>query len=102
MIEPTKWVKRKFVGIVANLTPRCHDVTRLLSESMERPLPLRTRLLVRLHFSICIWCRRYGKHLESLRKFSSEFPEKGCEKGQANLSSAPRERLNRALQQVDR
>lgn len=102
MIEPTDWVKRKFIGIVANLTPHCHDVTRLLSESNESSLPLRTRLLVRLHFSICIWCRRYGKHLESLRKFSSEFPEKGCARGEENLSSAARERLNKALQEVER
>jgi hypothetical protein len=102
MIMPASWAKEKFVEIVANLTPHCHDVTRLLSESMERPLPLGTRLLVRLHFSICIWCRRYGKQLESLRKFSTEFPEKGCEKGHATLSPAARKRLDRALQEVDR
>jgi hypothetical protein len=102
MIEPTNWVKRKLIRIVANLTPHCHDVTRLLSKSMECPLPLRTRLLLRLHFSICVWCRRYGQHLKSLRKFSSEYPEKGCESGQAVLSPDTRDRLNRALRQVDR
>ena len=102
MIEPTNWVKGKLIKIVANLTPHCHDVTRLLSESMERPLSLRTRLLLRLHFSICVWCRRYGQHLEALRKFSAKFPEKGCESGQATLSADARDRLDRALRQVDR
>jgi hypothetical protein len=101
MIEPTNRVKRKFIEIVAKLTPRCHDITRLLSESTEHPLPLHTRILIRLHFSICIWCQRYGKHLESLRKFSSAFPEKGCERGHAALSPEARERLNKALRQVD-
>jgi hypothetical protein len=101
MIKPTNWAKRKFIEIVAKLTPHCHDITRLLSESMEHPLPWRTRMLIRLHFSICVWCQRYGKHLESLRRFSAEFPEKGCETGQASLSPEARQRLDKALRQVD-
>jgi hypothetical protein len=102
MIEPTNWVKKKFVESVANLTPRCHDITRLLSEAAERPLPLRTRLLIRLHFSICVWCKRYGSHLTDLRKYSAEFPSKGCEHGGPALSSDARERLKKALRESNR
>jgi len=102
MIEPTNRATKKFVEIVANVTPHCHDVTRLLSESMDRRLPLRTRLLIRLHFSICVWCKRYGRHLKLLRNCSSEFPEKGCEYGSATLSSSARERLKNALQGMNR
>jgi hypothetical protein len=99
MPKLTNWMKRLFVKIVANLTPHCHDVTRLLSQSLERPLPLRTRLLLRLHFSICVWCSRYAKHLESLRKFSAEFPEKGCADEPGALPPAARERLKQSLQE---
>jgi hypothetical protein len=102
MIGPINWVKKKFVEVVVRLTPHCHDVTRLLSESRERPLPMRTRLLIRLHFSICAWCQRYGQHLESLGKFSAAFPDKGCEQGAATLSPEARKRLSKALQESDR
>jgi hypothetical protein len=74
----------------------------LLSESMEHPLPLHMRLLVRLHFSICVWCKRYGKHVELLRTFSSKFPEKGCEHGEAALPPSARERLKKSLQESNR
>ncbi len=98
MIASISWIKTLFVKVVVKLTPHCHDVTRLLSESLERPLPLHTRLLLRLHFSICIWCSRYSKHLDSLRTFSSEFPEKGCAHGPAALPPEARERLKKSLQ----
>lgn len=99
MIEPTNRITKTFVRFVANLTPSCHDITRLLSESMEHPLPLRTRLLIRLHFSICIWCKRYAKQLKLLRKYSSGFLEEGCQSGRETLSSSARERLSKALEE---
>jgi hypothetical protein len=102
MSEPANWVKTKFVQTVVKLTPHCHDITRLLSESMERPLPLRTRVLIRLHFSICVWCERYARHLKYLRKYSCEFSEKGCEHGEPTLTPGARERLNRALLETNR
>jgi hypothetical protein len=100
MIEPTKRVTKKLVRFVANLTPHCHEITRLLSESMERPLPLRTRLLIRLHFTICVWCKRYDRQLKLLRKYSSGFAEKGCEHGRETLPSSTRERFNKALEEI--
>lgn len=100
MIEPTNRVTKKFVQFVANLTPHCHDITRLLSESMERRLPLRTRLLIRLHFTVCAWCKRYDGQLKLLRKYSSGFAEKGCEHGHETLPASTRERLNKALEEI--
>jgi hypothetical protein len=99
MIEPANWVKTKFVELVVNITPHCHDITRLLSESMERPLPLWTRVLIRLHFSICVWCGRYGRHMKYLRKYGNEFPRKGCEHGTAGLTPSARKRLSKAVQE---
>ncbi|MGC2578316.1 MAG: hypothetical protein WA376_12125, partial [Terrimicrobiaceae bacterium] len=85
---------------LANVTPHCHDITRLLSESMEHPLPLRTRLLIRLHFLICAWCKRYGEQLKLLRECGSRFAEKGCERGGENLPPDARERLKKALGEI--
>jgi hypothetical protein len=101
MFEMTNRIKKALVRFLADLTPHCHDVTRLLSESMEHPLPLRTRVLLRLHFAICIWCQRYGEQLKWLRRYGSGFAMRGCEHGQESLSSETRERLRKALQETN-
>jgi hypothetical protein len=67
---------------------------------MEHPLPLRTRLLIRLHFTICVWCKRYGEQLKFLRKCGSGFAEKGCGGEIETLPSGARERLKNALREI--
>ena len=102
MIRPANRLTKKIVKFVANATPHCHDITRLLSQSMERSLPLRTRLLIRLHLSICVWCKRYDGQLKLLRKYSSGLAEKGCDRGRETLSPSARERLNKALEEISK
>ena len=68
MIKPTSNVTKKFVQFVASVTPHCHDITRLLSESMEHPLPLRTRLLIRLHFTDLHLVQAIRRTTEALAK----------------------------------
>ena len=45
----------------------CKDVSRLLSESMDRSLPFYQRVLMRLHLSMCKYCTRCKQHFEALR-----------------------------------
>jgi Putative zinc-finger len=73
------------VSFVARITPPCHDITRLLSQSMDRQLPVRTRLAIRLHFEICVWCKRYGQQLEVIRKAGRSVPERAEQISQASL-----------------
>jgi len=91
VIEPTNWWKTKVVMFIAEHTPKCHDITRLISQSFDRPLPLRTRIAMRIHYLICVWCERYGDQLGLLRKAMKSCPEKGTERG--GLSSEARTRL---------
>ena len=81
-------------------TPGCKEVTRLLSESMDHPLPWRTRMGIRLHYLICVWCERYGQHIRFLRDAVRRHPEKL--EGQdapppASLSPEAHDRMKRAL-----
>ena len=99
-MEPTNTLAKKFVQFVANVTPPCHEITRLLSKSMDGRLPLRTRLLIRLHFTVCIWCKRYAEQLKFLRQYNSSIAEKGCENGEAILSPSARNRLKNALEKA--
>jgi hypothetical protein len=46
----------------------CKDVTRLLSEAMDRSLPLGKRIGVRLHLLICKFCARYERQLLQIRE----------------------------------
>ena len=46
----------------------CKDVTRLISESMDRSLPLGKRVGVRLHLLICKFCVRYERQLLLIRE----------------------------------
>jgi len=45
----------------------CRDVTRLISESMDRTLPIGKRIGVRLHLLICRFCARYERQLLLIR-----------------------------------
>jgi hypothetical protein len=80
--------------------PSCEEVTRLVSESLDRPLPLRKRIGLRLHFTICVLCRRYGKQLRFITDAVRSHPERvdGHEQtGTPTLSAEAHERMKRAL-----
>ncbi|MGH7233480.1 MAG: zf-HC2 domain-containing protein [Nitrospiraceae bacterium] len=44
---------------LAYITPTCQDAARLLSESMDRALPVRMRLALAAHLLICRGCLAY-------------------------------------------
>jgi hypothetical protein len=68
MIEPTNWWKRRLVIFLAEHTPKCHDITRLISRAQDGPLPLTLRVRMWLHYRICVWCERYRDQLRLLRR----------------------------------
>jgi len=45
----------------------CKDVSKLVSDSLDRTLPLRQRIAVRLHLMMCRMCRAYQKQTLLLR-----------------------------------
>jgi hypothetical protein len=95
--SPKRWLIEKMVGFIARITPPCHDITRLLSQSMDRRLPLRTRLAIRLHFEICVWCKRYGQQLAAIRKASRSVPERAKKISQVSLPEQARKRIKEAV-----
>ncbi len=46
----------------------CKDVTRLISLSMDRSLPLGRRIGVKFHLLICRFCARYERQLLLIRE----------------------------------
>ncbi len=78
----------------------CKDVTRLVSESMDRSLPLGTRMGVRLHLLMCRFCARYERQLrlirETARHLAASGKKPGAQSGDA-LSEEARERIRKFL-----
>jgi hypothetical protein len=54
--------------LIARLTRPCTGITRLVSESMDRTLPLCARLELRLHLLICSGCAEYRRQLYLIRR----------------------------------
>jgi len=80
----------------------CKDVTQLISESMDRSLPLRKRIGVQVHLLICKFCARYERQLlqirEMVRQLVATEERPGAPYGEA-LSKKTRERIEKSLQQ---
>lgn len=97
-IEPTNWLTTKIVMFLARHTPKCHDMTRLISQEQDAPLPVATRVKMRLHYTICVWCARYRDQLGFVRKALHVCPEEPVPPASAGLPQDAKERLKRALE----
>lgn len=82
----------------------CRDVTRLISESMDRTLPLGKRIGIRLHLLLCRFCTRYERQLllirDTVRRIASDENEPvGPAPG--TLSAEARERIRKSISGID-
>ena len=77
----------------------CREVTRLVSESLDRELPLRQRMSTKMHLMMCKLCSRYSKQLAGLREAVRlhSMREEDMDIYPASLSSEARERIKQAL-----
>ena len=53
----------------------CKKVTQLLSEALDRNLPLYQRMGMRIHLMMCKFCSRYKEQLLFLRKTARLYSE---------------------------
>ncbi|HZW35450.1 MAG: zf-HC2 domain-containing protein [Deltaproteobacteria bacterium] len=78
----------------------CKDVTQLLSQSMDAPLPAGKRIGVRFHLLICKFCVRYRQQLllirEAARRLAgaADLPQGSAGE---NLSAEARDRIKKSL-----
>src|SRR6201985_3971851 len=68
------WWQTMLVKFIGKHTPKCREMVRILSQSMDQPMPLMMRIKKRLHFLICCWCQRYEEQLHYMRRTAREFP----------------------------
>ena len=91
------WWQTKLVIFIGKHTPKCREMVRILSISMDSPLPLSMRIKKRIHYLICCWCQRYEEHLHYIRKTARCFPEHADESSNVPVSGEAKERWKQAL-----
>jgi len=79
---------------------RCRDVSRMVSESMDRELPWQKRMGIRLHLMMCRLCTRHKKQLEMIRVLMGRYSRALEESGSLSLSlpSEEKGRIKELLQ----
>jgi hypothetical protein len=82
---------------LTRITPRCTDVTGLVSESMDRMVPVSTRIKLRLHLMICEGCAQYRRQLLAIRQATRSSASEAHAQQDVQLSSAAKARLKEAL-----
>ena len=78
----------------------CKEVSRLLSESMERKLSFWQRMGLWLHLSMCKLCHGFAKNLRRLREAAMHYAqdiERDTADSDVALSNEARERIKRSL-----
>ena len=82
---------------LSRITPSCRDVARLASDSMDRTLPLSTRIQLQLHYWICQACTEYRRQLLVLRKATRRSASETQPQDDTQLSAAAKARLKEAF-----
>ena len=99
LLAGRNWFEKMLVRFIDERTPKCREVVRLLSQSMEVKLPLSIWIKIRFHYLICVWCYRYGEQLRALRKIASSLPEHLDECSQEALPYSSKERMKQSLRE---
>jgi hypothetical protein len=58
----------------------CHEATKLMSESQERPLALTEKAPLKLHTMMCAGCRNFGEQMKALRVMTRAYAKGGSDR----------------------
>ena len=80
------------------IMPNCKETARLVSDSMDRQLPLFKRMLVWMHLRMCRHCKRFEQQLLKMREISRHLNRHFETLDAAiSLSAEARERIRETL-----
>src|SRR5262249_7196833 len=102
VLARSNWWQTKLVIFIGKHTPKCHEMVRILSKSLDEPMPLAMRIKKRMHYLICCWCQRYEEQLLYMRKTTSKLAEHADEASTVPVSGELKERWKQALRSESR
>lgn len=77
----------------------CQKASRLLSDSFDRPLSRKEKIILAFHLSICRFCRRTRKHLKFMQTLTKGKTLSGMNLMlDEKLSTEARERIQKMIQ----
>jgi hypothetical protein len=85
---------------VARLLPTCQEMSKLVSDALDRRLPWHIRMRMFVHLRMCVLCEQYRHQLALLRRLlrlKYDSPSMGGQAPQPGLSDEAKERIRRAL-----
>jgi hypothetical protein len=91
------WWQTALVKFIGKHTPKCREMVRILSQSMDQPMPLSIRIKKRIHYLICCWCQRYEEQLHYIRDTARKFPEHADEIRDGAFAPDVKERIKQKL-----
>lgn len=96
-------MKQLIFKLMSRFDPGCETVSRTSSHSLDRPLTLKERLDLYLHFLVCSFCRRYHRQLVLMQKLASQVgsEDQSSEHQGPCLSPEAQERIKRAIDSSD-
>ena len=47
---------------------KCKEVSRVVSDSLDRKLPLHHRVMIRIHLAMCKYCARFKRQILLIRE----------------------------------
>jgi hypothetical protein len=68
-------MRQLWADIIKILTIRCEESSRLVSDSLDRPLRWSERLAMYAHVSICWSCARFRRQLLFIREASRQLED---------------------------
>lgn len=96
-LNPLQKANYAMMRLMVRVMPSCRDISQLVSDGMDRNLPLRKRLSIRLHVSMCGFCRCYEKQLHLLHESVGHYADPDANVVEKSLSPAAKEKLEKAL-----
>ncbi len=91
-------LKNRLASFFTGFIPNCDELTQLASESLDRRLSLKERILIRLHLGMCVLCRRYHRQLRVIHEALKENPDNFTEAYQVTLSADRKARLKKLIE----
>ncbi len=79
----------------------CKDISKLISQSLDRKLPMRLRMEIRVHLMMCSICRTYRKRVLFIQAVLRRAPALPSDAGTSrNLSPEAENRIKAVLREA--
>jgi hypothetical protein len=98
LLQGKNWLSNKIMYAIGDWTPKCDEMTHLISHEMDHSLPWHTRFKMHVHYLICCYCRRYRNNLYYIRSLFERIDEHMDEISVLTLPPEEKDLIKQVLQ----